>query len=178
MVTFTFTMVSAICCRSSAISNGSLLGMVAPGGRRRRGVGAAADAEIVAADQPLGFDRGERVQTHQLMQRFGDFEFDAELAAGRDGGDDLRDRAGLGTGHPDDPARLQPRDLLELRGDGDLLRERHLTVADHEEADREQRQAAEDEDADADQTRRIRHQPPACDRMNACTSGSSLASSS
>src|SRR5216683_1467558 len=178
MVSFTFVTVSVICCIRSANSNGSLPGIV-----ESRGAAAAVslpgpDAEIRAADETLGFDGRNRVGPHQGVQLLGDLELHSELLARPVRRQDLLDRARLGAGHADDRAGLQAGDFLEFRENRELLGERHLAVADHEETDREQEQSGDHEDAEARHARGRRHHPPPCERMKALTRGSSLASRS
>ena len=120
------------------MSNGSLPAIVAFGRHGRGGVGSRADAEIAPAHEPFGLDGGDRVGPHQLMQVLGDLELHPELPARRVRREDLRDGSRLGAGHPHDRAGLKPGDLLELGVDRELLREGHLPIADHEQADREQ----------------------------------------
>jgi hypothetical protein len=106
---------------------------------RRRGrclLGPGPDAEKTAADEPFGLDGRERVGPDQRVQLLGNLELHPEPAARSGGRNDLRDRPGLGAGHPDDGARLQAGDLLELGVDREFPGERHLAIADHEQGRR------------------------------------------
>jgi hypothetical protein len=91
------------------------------------------------------------------MKVLGDLDLHTELLARLVRREDLCNGAGLGTGHPHDPARLKTGDLLELGVDRKFLRERHLPIADHEQADGKQHQAAHHEHADPRESRRCSH---------------------
>ena len=101
--------------------------------------------------------RGHRVGAHELMQVLGDLELHPKLLARPTRRDDLCDGSRLGARHAHDRTRLKPGDLRELGVDRELGGEGHLPVADQEETNGEQEQAAEHKDADAHQSCRSSH---------------------
>jgi hypothetical protein len=91
------------------------------------------------------------------MEVLGDLNSHSELLARHIRRDDLRDGTGLCTGHPHNSAWLKAGDLLEFGINREFLREGHLPIADHEQADSKQGKSAQHEHPDARQSRRCRH---------------------
>jgi hypothetical protein len=135
--------------------NGSLLGNRRVLGRARRLIGPGADVQIRAADQALGFDRRNGVGAHERMQVLGDLELHLEFVGRPIRREDCLHLTGFCARDANDRAGLKPRNFCELRVNRELLGERHLAVADHEQPDREQQNAGEDEDADAREAARL-----------------------